>query len=146
MESIALIAGMISSFIFASSNIPMLVKAYQTKDLHSYSVLNLILVNVGNLLYWLYVVTLPPGPIWVLHTFYTIASGILLAMYWRQVGKPTIRISCRFGSLIQKLRSLETTALRFLVGLVGVAGTDRPVAAQCGPIALVKYNETCCDH
>ena len=76
MESLSIIAGTISSVIFASSHIPMLLKAYQTKDLHSYSPVNLILVNVGNLLYSLYVITLPPGPIWVLHTFYTLSSGM----------------------------------------------------------------------
>jgi len=141
MESLSLIAGTISSIIFASSHIPMLLKAYRTKDLHSYSAVNLILVNAGNLLYSLYVVTLPPGPIWALHIFYTLSSGVLLVMYWRQAGKPALSISHWLRSLIQKLSSLESSALQFLAELVGVAGTDRPVAAQCGPVALVKLNK-----
>jgi hypothetical protein len=132
--------------IFASSNIPMLLKAYRTKDLHSYSALNLILVNVGNLLYWLYVATLPPGPIWILHTFYTISSGLLVIMYWQQAGKPAEKISWRLTNLMQKLDLWESSILQFLAGLAKFAGTDRPVAAQCGPVALVKFNDLRCDH
>jgi len=145
MDSLSIIAGMVSSFVFASSNVPMLLKAYRTKDLHSYSASNLILVNAGNLLYWLYVVTLSPGPIWVLHTFYTISSGILLVMYWQQASNPARKIEYRLTSLMQKLSSLELSTVQFLAELIGFAGTNRAVAAQCGPIALVKFNETCCD-
>ena len=147
MDTLSLIAGMVSSFIFASSYIPMLLKAYRSKDLHSYSALNLILVNAGNLLYWLYVVPLPLGPIWVLHTFYTISSGILLVMYWQQADEQPARGMSRWlGSIIQKLNSVELSTLQFLARLVGVVGTDRSVTAQCGPIALVKLNELSCDH
>lgn len=96
MDSLSLIAGMVSSFIFASSYVPMLWKAFQTRDLHSYSWLNLVLVNAGNLIYWLYIVTLPPGPIWLLHTFYTVASALLLLMYWRlEATKPAGAMSKR---------------------------------------------------
>jgi hypothetical protein len=83
IQILSLIAGTISSFIFASSNVPMLWKAYKTRDLHSYSLLNIVLVNAGNLLYWWYVVNLPLGPVWILHSFYTVASVILLYLYAR---------------------------------------------------------------
>ncbi|HEX9921363.1 MAG TPA: PQ-loop domain-containing transporter [Anaerolineae bacterium] len=82
-ETISLVAGLVSSFIFVSSNLPMLWKAYRTKDMHSYSWLNIFLANTGNLIYWLYVVSLPPGPIWLLHTFYTVTSILMLTMYLR---------------------------------------------------------------
>lgn len=86
-QIVSFIAGTISSLIFAGSNVPMLWKAYQTRDLHSYSSLNIILVNAGNLIYWLYVVSLPMGPVWILHTFYTVASLLLLVMYfWPRAG------------------------------------------------------------
>jgi uncharacterized protein with PQ loop repeat len=81
IQNLSLIAGTISSFIFIGSHLPSLVKAYRTKDVHSYSCLNLILVNAGNLIYWLYVVSLPVGPIWILHTCYTIFSGVFLILY-----------------------------------------------------------------
>jgi uncharacterized protein with PQ loop repeat len=82
-QHLSFIAGAISSFIFVGSHVPMLWKAYRTKDLRSYSRLNLMLVNVGNLIYWLYLISLPPGPVWLLHTFYTISSGLLLMLYCR---------------------------------------------------------------
>lgn len=81
VEYVSLTAGLISSFMFISSHVPMLLKAYRTKDLHSYSCLNIVLVNVGNLLYWFYIVSLPLGPVWFMHTFYTLSSGVLLILY-----------------------------------------------------------------
>jgi hypothetical protein len=82
-ETISLIAGLISTVIFVGSNFPMLWKAYQTKDMHSYSWLNILLANTGNLIYWLYIVSLPVGPIWLLHTFFTVTSVLMLMMYLR---------------------------------------------------------------
>jgi hypothetical protein len=82
-EQISFIAGLISSFIFVSGNFPMLWRAYKTEEMRSYSRLNIFLANIGNLVYWLYVVSLPPGPIWVLHTFYTVSSMLMLVMYFR---------------------------------------------------------------
>ena len=90
-ESLAMIAGMISSMIFVSSNVPMLWKAHKTKDLHSYSWLYIVLINAGNLIYWIYVATLPLGPVWFMHTFYTLASGLLLFLYWRHVLQPKVK-------------------------------------------------------
>ena len=80
MEHISLIAGTLSTFLFVSSHIPMLRKAYRTQDLHSYSRLNIILANIGNLIYWVYVLSLPPGPVWLLHSFYTVASAFMLVL------------------------------------------------------------------
>lgn len=83
MANIAFIAGTFSTFLFISSNIPMIWKAHQTKDLHSYSPLNIILANIANAVYWIYVLSLPPGPIWLLHLFYTLTSLIMLALMIR---------------------------------------------------------------
>jgi hypothetical protein len=80
-EQISLVAGLISSVIFVSSNFPMLWKAYKTKDMDSYSWLNILLANAGNLIYWLYIVSLPLGPVWLLHIFYTVTSILMLTMY-----------------------------------------------------------------
>ncbi|GAB4441296.1 MAG: hypothetical protein Fur0044_37780 [Anaerolineae bacterium] len=82
-QQLSLLAGAISSLIFVGSHVPMLRRAYQTRDLRSYSRLNLILVNLGNLIYWLYLISLPPGPVWVLHSFYTLSSAWLLLWYCR---------------------------------------------------------------
>lgn len=89
-ENMAMIAGMISSVIFVSSNVPMLWKAHQTRDLHSYSWLYIVLINAGNLIYWIYVATLPLGPVWFMHSFYTLASALMLILYGRYVLAPKV--------------------------------------------------------
>jgi hypothetical protein len=58
----------------------MLGKALRSRDLSSYSTGNLGLANVGNALYSVYVFQLPPGPIWFLHAFYVLTSGLML--FW----------------------------------------------------------------
>ena len=65
--TIPVLAGAVSTVIFASSTLPMLVKAARTKDLSSYSLGNILLANLGNLVHSIYVFQLPAGPIWALH-------------------------------------------------------------------------------
>ncbi len=77
------VAGAVSSAIFAASALPMLMKAFRTKDLKSYSLPNIALSNVGNVIHSLYVYSLPPGPIWVLHSFYLVTTGLMLLWYLR---------------------------------------------------------------
>ncbi len=77
------IAGTISTTIFALSNIPMLIKAAKTRSLGSYSYMYIIMNNVANLIHWFYVLTLPVGPIWFLHSFYTISAALILLWYLR---------------------------------------------------------------
>ena len=45
---LALLAGTVSTALFVTSYLPMLVKAFRTRDLSSYSRGNLVLANVGN--------------------------------------------------------------------------------------------------
>ena len=68
--NLPVIAGAISTTIFALSTLPMLLKAFQTKDLRSYS--------LGNVIHSVYVFHLPPGPIWLLHAFYLVTTGPML--------------------------------------------------------------------
>ena len=81
--NLPVIAGMISTTIFALSTLPMLLKAFKTKDLRSYSLGNLLLANVGNLIYCVYVFHLPAGPIWLLHSFYLLTTALMLVWYLR---------------------------------------------------------------
>jgi uncharacterized protein with PQ loop repeat len=83
IESLQLAAGAVSSVIFAASNLPMLTKVVKTKNLESYSLSQLALSNLGNLIYWLYVISLPVGPVWFLHGFFTITTGLMLLFYLR---------------------------------------------------------------
>ena len=77
------VAGAVSTAIFAASALPMLMKAFRTKDLKSYSLPNIALSNVGNVIHSVYVYSLPPGPIWVLHSFYLVTTGLMLLWYLR---------------------------------------------------------------
>ncbi len=88
IQRIQIMAGFASSLIFAGGNFPMLFKAVKTRDLRSYSLANITLSNVGNFIYWLYVVTLPVGPIWYLHGFFTVTTALMLLLYLRyEAGK-----------------------------------------------------------
>jgi hypothetical protein len=89
--NLPVIAGSISTVIFALSTLPMLVKAFRTRDLRSYSLGNILLANFGNVVHSIYVFSLPAGPIWLLHGFYLVTTGLMLAGYlryeWRQGGR-----------------------------------------------------------
>ena len=74
------VAGAISTVIFVISTLPMLFKAFRTKDLRSYSLGNIATANVGNLVQCVYVLSLPVGPIWFLHGFYLVATFLML--FW----------------------------------------------------------------
>lgn len=105
IETLSLSAGIASSVIFVSSHVPALLKAYRTRDLRSYSWLHLLLVNLGNLLYWLYVLQLPFGPIWLMHAFYTLSAGLLLVLYYRFHLSRRLRLYGRKLHLIRVLHA-----------------------------------------
>jgi hypothetical protein len=86
--SLAVIAGMVSTVIFAASTLPMLIKAARSRDLASYSRGNIVLANVGNAVHSVYVAQLPAGPIWALHTFYVVSSGLMLLWHLRYAKAP----------------------------------------------------------
>jgi len=86
--NLPVIAGTISTTIFALSTLPMLLKAFRTKDLKSYSLGNILLANVGNVIHSVYVFNLPSGPIWLLHAFYLVTTGLMLVWYLRYERRP----------------------------------------------------------
>lgn len=77
-----MLAGTVATMVFALSTLPMLGKAVRSRDLTSYSTGNLVLANVGNAFYSVYVFHLPLGPIWFLHAFYLLSSGLML--FWNR--------------------------------------------------------------
>lgn len=81
---VPLIAGTIATVAFAVSNLPMLRKALRTRDVSSYSLPSMIIINIANAVYSLYVFTLPIGPIWGLHTFYVVSCAVMLVLCLRQ--------------------------------------------------------------
>lgn len=75
-----IIAGTVSTVVFAVSNLPMLRKALRTRDVSSYSLASIAMINAANVVYSLYVFSLPVGPIWALHTFYVVSCAIMLVL------------------------------------------------------------------
>lgn len=94
-NQLAVLAGSISTMIFAASNVPMLVKVLRTKEVGSYSVTNLVLANIGNLIHWVYISSLPFGPVWLLHGYFSVTTMLMLGLYLRfrhkQTKKRTVR-------------------------------------------------------
>jgi len=91
MEQIQMVSGSVAGLIFAAASWNMVVKAWRPKDLGSYSLTQLALTNLGNLFYWLYVISLPIGPIWFMHAFYTLISLLMLVWYFIYRSRPEVR-------------------------------------------------------
>ena len=89
--NLPVIAGIISSTIFTLSTLPMLWKAFRAKDLKSYSLSNILLSNLGNIIHSIYIFHLPMGPIWLLHSFYLVTTGLMLVWYLRYEWQPNAR-------------------------------------------------------
>jgi uncharacterized protein with PQ loop repeat len=104
--SLSVLAGSVSTAVFVASALPMLVKAARTKDLGSYSVGNLVLANLGNLVYAVYVFSLPAGPIWALHSFYMVSSFAMLVMWLNY--RRRLRVSWRSGAVEPPVSSFRT--------------------------------------
>jgi hypothetical protein len=81
--ALPVLAGIVSTAIFASSTLPMLSKAWRTRELGSYSLGNLALANIGNAVYSVYVLSLAPGPVWVLHAFNLSSTAFMLLWFVR---------------------------------------------------------------
>jgi uncharacterized protein with PQ loop repeat len=97
--NLPVIAGFISTGLFAVGTLPMLTKAFRTKNLASYSLGNILMSNVGNVIYSIYVFNLPLGPVWFLHSYNLLTSGLMLVWYLRYEGmcrQP--RSSCSHGA------------------------------------------------
>jgi hypothetical protein len=83
MSSLPIAAGAVATVIFAASTLPMIAKARRTRDLASYSLGNIGLATAGNLVQTCYVLSLPPGPIWALHAYQLVTTGLMLGWYLR---------------------------------------------------------------
>jgi hypothetical protein len=86
--AIPVLAGAVASVVFVGSTLPMLVKAGRTRDLGSYSLGNILLSNIGNLVQSIYVFNLPAGPIWALHGFHLVTTALMLVWYLRYTESP----------------------------------------------------------
>ena len=102
MQTFALFAGSAAAAIFMISQLPMLIKARRTKDLTSYSFANIGLANLGNVLYAVYVVNVPFGPVWAIHAFNLTTSGLMLFWYLRHGHRPRPADRSSAGTAVQE--------------------------------------------
>ncbi len=119
---IPLIAGTVSTVVFAVSNLPMLRKALRTGDVSSYSLASIAMINAANVVYSLYVFSLPLGPIWALHTFYLVSCAIMLVLCLVQRRAAGRSEASRRVSVISVTEGLEP--------VTRVPGADRSRAAR----------------
>jgi uncharacterized protein with PQ loop repeat len=92
LQDAGVVAGTVSTTLFVISYLPMLVKAFRTRDLRSYSAGNLVVANVGNVVHSLYVFSLPAGPLWLLHSFYVVSSALMLFWWWRYRSRQPVAV------------------------------------------------------
>lgn len=97
------VAGVVSTVMFRLSTLPMLTRAFQTKDLQSSSLGNILLSNAGNAIHAVQVFSLPPGPMWVLHAFHLLTTALMLLWYLRYERRPILpwRRVVRGGTAIE---------------------------------------------
>jgi hypothetical protein len=82
----ATFAGVLSTCLFATSVLPMVWRAARTRDLGSYSLSHLGMTTVGNVVHTVYVASLPPGPVWLLHALHLLTTGQMLVWKLRHPG------------------------------------------------------------
>jgi hypothetical protein len=80
-------AGTLSTTVFVASMAPMLWRAARTRDLSSYSLGHLALTAAGNVVHTVYVLSLPPGPVWLLHATYLAVTTQMLVWKWQERGR-----------------------------------------------------------
>ncbi|MCL4296168.1 MAG: hypothetical protein KJ077_10590 [Anaerolineae bacterium] len=78
--------GAVAAALYVASTLPMLLKPFGTRQMVGYSGAYLTLTNLGNLIYWFYVASLPVGPIWFLHGYYSLVA-VLMLIFWLKWGR-----------------------------------------------------------
>ena len=101
--NVAAVAGSVSTCLFMISVLPMLIKAWRTHDLASYSLGNLAISNLANLIHSVYVFSLPIGPIWLLQ-FCAIGALIPDNMAVELAVQTTVQRNFRAGMALEALK------------------------------------------
>jgi len=84
INGLQILVGYFCTSVFMLSRVPMLGKAIRTRDLQSYSLAHLAMSACANLLFWIYVVGLPIGPVWILQIFFTVTDVTMLTLFVSQ--------------------------------------------------------------
>jgi len=130
LQQLQIVAGTVSSVMFVAGTFPMLFKSFTTKDLGSYSLGNIALSNLGNLIHWVYIASLPLGPIWFLHGFFTITTALMLIGYLRYAR------GWSFSAMVEQLNTLimsrkERSQYRILLPTPTETGSADSSIAAC---------------
>jgi hypothetical protein len=120
----------------------MLLKAARTRSLRSYSLSHLVMNNVANLVHWVYVLSLPPGPLWVLHGFYSVSTLLMLIWYLHfesdahdpAVNAPVKRVPPHLLDH-QHQRGAPCSTSRILASAIENVRAGPPVAGPCARVA-----------
>ena len=113
IENLQILSGSISGLIFIGGTLSMLVKTWRTHNVDSYSLMSLVLNNFGNLLYWIYITSLPVGPIYIMHGFYTVATYLMLIWYFLYRHPPETKRSVK-----QIKQTVQISTLDFFAGIL----------------------------
>lgn len=130
------IAGTISTTLFAVGNIPMLMKASRTRSLASYSRTHLWMNGTANIFHWFYISALPLGPIWFLHGFHTISTGLMLTWYFRYERRHQSMTRERLRAWLRLSQRLAAQRMVMAILLVAVAMRAASPATGAGRSAL----------
>ena len=122
-----MIAGTVSTVVFAVSNLPMLGKALRTRDVSSYSLSSIAMINAANVVYSLYVFSLPFGTDLGAAHFYLVSCAILLVLCLGQRrAAARRRRDARGGD--ERLPAEDASASRDVMGEMSdyIAGLEAP--------------------
>lgn len=81
MKTIQGMAGTISTIMLVGAVISMLWKIYRTRDMHSYSGLQIALNTIATYINLVYVTSLPFGPVYILNIFYAVVNTTMLTSW-----------------------------------------------------------------
>lgn len=127
--NLPVIAGIVSTCFFLLSELPMLTKAFRTKDLASYSPGNILMANIGNVVHSVYVFNLPFGPIWLLHSFYLLSTALMLIWYLRYEGR------LPFPRHLTNMHLPSVASFFFMMRHESASSEQQPKAALVSPPA-----------
>ncbi|MGB3828223.1 MAG: hypothetical protein WA962_05550 [Ornithinimicrobium sp.] len=109
----ATVAGTIATAVFAGSTAPMVWRAARTRDMTSYSRPSLALTNVANAIHTVYVLSLPLGPVYVLHSVHVVVAFFMLCWHVRHVRTaPKDRLGKLARPVARRVSSPELTGRR----------------------------------
>jgi uncharacterized protein with PQ loop repeat len=76
--------GGVASVLFVFAQMPMLIRALQTKDMRSYSGIHLLLGCAGNVLWAFHLAkNVPDVNVRALHCYYLVTTAVMLGFWWR---------------------------------------------------------------